>query len=135
MLMKYGDMCICMDSTHGTNAYDFNLITVLVMDGFGEGIPVAWVIANREDVTILVECLKAIKERTGLLQPRWFMSDDANQYFNAWKGVFGSMETTLCAWHVDQAWRTALTTVSEGWHWKIESSNLPYMRCCNTSCM
>ena len=41
-----------MDSTHGTNAYDFNLMTVLVVDGFGEGIPVAWAVANREDATI-----------------------------------------------------------------------------------
>jgi hypothetical protein len=35
------ETCVRMDPTHGTNAYDFNLITVLVMDGFGEGIPVA----------------------------------------------------------------------------------------------
>ena len=60
MLLKYGDLCICMDATHGTNAYDFNLITVMVIDGLGEGIPVAWAIANREDTTILVEFLKAI---------------------------------------------------------------------------
>ena len=104
------DKCVCIDSTHGTNMYDFNLITVLVIDGFGEGIPVAWAIANREDVTMLIEFLKAIKKRTGHLKPQWFMSDDANQYFNAWKGVFGGDETTklLCAWHVDRAWRTAL---------------------------
>ena len=88
--------------------YDFNLITVLVIDRFGEGIPVAWAIANREDVTILVEFLKAIRESTGPLQTCWFMSDDANQYFNAWKGVFHDKETKklLCAWHVGRAWRT-----------------------------
>ena len=113
MLVKYGGECFCMDSTHGTNAYDFNLIAVLVVDGFGEGIPVAWAVANREDATILVELLKSIKERTGPLQPRWFMSDDANQYFNARKGVFGAKETSklLCAWYVDRAWRTALNHV------------------------
>ena len=38
------------------------------------------------------------------------MSDDAYQYFNAWRGVFDTNGTTklLCAWHVDRAWRTAL---------------------------
>jgi hypothetical protein len=61
---------------------------------------------NREDVTLLVEFLKAIRKRTGPLQPRWFMSDDANQYFNAWKGF--SRLAEQCAWHVDRAWRTAL---------------------------
>ena len=29
MLCLYGNMCVCMDATHGTNMYDFNLITLL----------------------------------------------------------------------------------------------------------
>ena len=80
-----------------------------MVDWFGEGIPVVWALANREDTTIFVEFLKAIRERTGPLQPRWFMRDDANQYTNAWKRVFGAEGTAklLCAWHVDRAWRTA----------------------------
>ena len=111
MLCKYGHTCICMGATHGMNMYDFKLITLLVVDDFGEGIPVAWVITNREDSTMLVEFLQAIKRVTGVLKsPHWFMSDDAEQYFNSWKGVFGVEGTTklLCAWHVDRAWRNAL---------------------------
>ena len=91
--------------------YDFKLITLLVHDEFGEGIPVAWAITNREDTTMLVEFLTAIKTRTGTLTaPTWFMSDDAEQYFTSWKGVFGAEGTTklLCAWHVDRSWRNAL---------------------------
>ena len=64
MLCKYGDMCVCMDATHGTYMYDFNLITVLVHE-FGEGIPTAWTITNREDGTLLVEFLRAIERNTG----------------------------------------------------------------------
>ena len=45
MLIKSGNSCICMDGTH----YDFELITVMVIDDYGEGIPVAWLLANRED--------------------------------------------------------------------------------------
>ncbi len=30
MLRKFGSNVICMDSTHGTNSYDFYLTTVLV---------------------------------------------------------------------------------------------------------
>ena len=42
MLQNCGhDKIICIDSTHGTNAYDFYLTTVLVVDEFGEGYPVA----------------------------------------------------------------------------------------------
>ena len=36
--MKFGPEAVCMDSTHGTNVYSFNLITILVLDEFREGI-------------------------------------------------------------------------------------------------
>ena len=37
LVIKFGQIAICMDATHGTNAYDFNLITAVVIDEFGEG--------------------------------------------------------------------------------------------------
>jgi len=46
MLKEFGPATICVDSTHGTNVYDFKLITILVIDEFGEGIPVAWMISK-----------------------------------------------------------------------------------------
>ena len=38
------------------------------------------------------------------------MTDDAEQYFNAWKFVFAEKDTNkiLCSWHVDRAWRKGL---------------------------
>ena len=33
---------VCIDSAHGTNSYNFTLVTLLVVDGFGVGHPVAW---------------------------------------------------------------------------------------------
>ena len=38
------------------------------------------------------------------------MSDDAEQYFNAWQGVFGGSDTrkVICVWHVHRAWRKAI---------------------------
>ena len=50
---SYGTV-ICIDSTHGTNGYDFTLITIVVIDVFGEGFPVAWCISNREDKLALM---------------------------------------------------------------------------------
>ena len=79
---------ICADTTHGTNHYDFNLLTLLVVDEYGEGIPVGWMISNREDTLVIVEFLKSIKSRVGDLKAEYFMSDDAEQFFNAWQGVF-----------------------------------------------
>ena len=38
------------------------------------------------------------------------MSDDADNYFNAWKAVFGEGDSKkiICAWHIDRTWRKAL---------------------------
>ena len=38
---------ICIDSTHSSNMYDFNLIIITVIDEYREGIPVEW--SSRED--------------------------------------------------------------------------------------
>ena len=50
------------------------------------------------------------------------MSDDAQQYYNAWIGVFGTTGTKklLCAWHVDRAWRTALNEHVKGKQKQVE---------------
>ena len=41
--------------------YDFNLILIVVVDEYGEGIPTAWVITNKEDTRVLLEFFKAVK--------------------------------------------------------------------------
>ena len=89
MLIKFGPNAICMDATHGTNAYDFNLITAVVIDEFLEGVPVLWAISNKQDTEVLTLVLNIVKQRSGNINPKWFMSDDAQQYFNAWKTVLG----------------------------------------------
>ena len=110
MLKEFGSTGICMDATHGTNMYDFQMISVMVVDGFGEGIPVAWALSNKEDETTLTAFLEALHERCGDIKPILFMSDDAAQYWKSWKSVFGvnSTKKYLCSWHVDRAWRKAL---------------------------
>ena len=105
---KYGSKIVCMDSTHGTNIYDFLLISVLVVDDHGEGVPIAWAISNHETEEVLLEFLYAVKGRVGELHPKVFMSDDAAQYYTAWSKVFGDCTKHLCMWHVDRSWRKAL---------------------------
>ena len=77
-MLQYGSNVICMDDTHGTNAYDFSLITVLVIDSHGEGIPVALAISNCVDVSMFVEFVKPLKARVGVTNPAVFMSDMAD---------------------------------------------------------
>lgn len=91
MLSKFSKEAICIDSTHGTNIYDFYLITVLVLDDYKEGIPVAWLISNREDAAVLRQFFSKIKEQCGDISTNVFMSDDADNFFNGWKGVLQSL--------------------------------------------
>lgn len=96
MLQSCGDKkVICLDATHGTNAYDFQLISVLVVDEFGEGFPVGWCFTNREDKTLLMNFFNHLKQRAGNICPQWLMSDDAEQYYSAWVATFQGKPTKL----------------------------------------
>jgi hypothetical protein len=49
-MLEFGNgNIVCLDSTHGTNQYGFNLVTMMVVDDFGEGTPVAFMISSKED--------------------------------------------------------------------------------------
>ena len=103
--------CVCVDATHKTNGYDFPLITVVVVDEFGEGYPVAWCISNREDTRTLKIFFEKLKEICGDLKTSWLMTDMAEQYYIVWSAVFGPTKKILCTWHVDRAWRGHLTFI------------------------
>ena len=92
------------------------LVTLVVIDEYGEGITVEWMIANRENTIILKQFFEAIKQRTGNISAQWFMSDNSDNYFNAWQAVFGRNETKkiICAWHIDKTWRKALLEIVKG---------------------
>lgn len=111
MIKQFGSKVVCLDANHGTNQYNFLLITVLVIDEFGEGVPIAWAISNRETELSITIFLEAVHNSCGDIKPAIFMSDDAVQYWNAWKSVFGKKynKKLLCSWHVDRSWRNALT--------------------------
>lgn len=49
VLKKFGNNKLCIDSTHGTNQYNFNLTTIVVIDEFGEGYPAAFYISSKID--------------------------------------------------------------------------------------
>lgn len=65
---------VCIDSIPGTNSYNVTLVTVLVVDEFGEGHPVNWCLSNHEDFFVLEQFFKAIKRRIVSITPTWFMS-------------------------------------------------------------
>lgn len=109
MSNKFATKGICVDATHGTNGYDFPLTSLVVLDEYGAGFPIAWCLSNHEDFTHMCIFFNEIKKNCGILTPRWFMSDLASQFYNAWIGVMGGTPLRLvCTWHVDKAWQEEL---------------------------
>jgi hypothetical protein len=82
MLNDFGNNIICVDTTHGTNAYDFNLTTLLIVDEFGAGCPVAYLFSNRIDAGALKLFFLSIKNKVGDVKANVFMSDDAPALYN-----------------------------------------------------
>ena len=80
MFEKHAQKSICVDATHGTTAYDFQLVTVLVTDDYKEVIPVGWLISNKETTDALKIFFSSLRERCGKVQTETFMSDDADAY-------------------------------------------------------
>ena len=105
---------------HGLfTGHDYHLITLLVLNECGAGVPIAWLISSREDQAaiscLLTGLMKACRD-TGLQFPttRYFMSDKAPAYYNAWVHATGQTATQhlLCAWHVVKAWKAKLPMIS-----------------------
>ena len=109
MAQKFANNGICVDATHGTTGYDFLLTSLVVLDEFGEGLPIAWCLSNHEDFTHMCVFFQMIKQNCGVLMPHWLMSDLASQFYNAWVSVMGgNPRRLLCTWHVDRAWQVEL---------------------------
>ena len=106
---------ICADATHGTTKYNFKLVTFLVVNSFGNGVPCAFLFTNREDEHVLSYFLDSIKKRTGNLEPKKFMTDDAAAYWNAFQSTMNCEKTQhlLCTWHVDKNWRKNLMKIAD----------------------
>ncbi|GFW53368.1 MULE domain-containing protein [Trichonephila clavipes] len=106
ILQKFGNNIVCMDSTHGTNGYNFLLSTILVIDDKCEGFPVCFIILNKQDHVIFQYALTKIKECGLNIEAKVFMSDIDYLFYNTWIETFKTPEFRLwCIWHVDQAWK------------------------------
>ena len=108
-MQKFSKDSICCDTTHGTTGYDFKLTTLIVIDEFREGVPVAFCLSNRETYEFMKIFFRKVKDSCGISSPTWFMSDTAIQFYEAFAAVNEcSPAQLICIWHVDKAWRDEL---------------------------
>lgn len=114
VLHKFSNGKLCIDSTHGTNQYNFNLTTIVVIDEFGEGYPAAFCISTKIDEVHMKVFFSKIREVIGCLTPNVFMSDDAPAFWNAWVNTMSPTPQyhLLCKWHVDNNWRKNLKKIA-----------------------
>ena len=97
MLKKYGvNSTTCVDSTHGTNAYDIQLTTIMVIDAHREGIPVAFCYSNHVHKEAMEVFFHVVSETAGVtLCDITLMTNDADANANAWASVFGTPQHRL----------------------------------------
>lgn len=109
MLSKFGFDKICIDGTHGTNSYEFTLHTLLIIDEFNNRCPVAFCISNSKTQVLYKTFFEYVKDETGSIKSKLFMSDDELAYYNAWQEVMGESEYRLmCTWHLYENWKKNL---------------------------
>ena len=91
-----------LDSTHGTNEYNFQLTTLLVIDDHGEGFPAAFCYSNTVTESSTYAFLSVCRETAVMdLSDVILMTDDTEVYANAWTCVMGRpARCLLCTWHV-----------------------------------
>jgi hypothetical protein len=89
----------CIDSTHKTNEYGYKLITLLVIDEFRKGQPVAWAITDVEDAQTYQEFFKSVKWRVPEAVIETLMTDDDTAIITACAVVYPEVNHLLCrAW-------------------------------------
>ncbi|GBO36450.1 hypothetical protein AVEN_162887-1 [Araneus ventricosus] len=101
----YGKTCVMIESTHGTNQYSFELLTVMVHDENHEGLPAAALFSSRMTCEVLLPFFEAIKQRLPNMTTNILMTDDTTSFLNAWEKVFqDNPRHLLCSWHINKNW-------------------------------
>ena len=71
IMKQFGNDVICINATHSTNIYNILVITSMVIDSYGEGVPVAWAISSNEDSCTLTQLFQPLYERLGKIKPKF----------------------------------------------------------------
>ncbi|KAL3686359.1 hypothetical protein R1sor_008933 [Riccia sorocarpa] len=127
---------VCLDATHGTNRYGFQLFTWVVYDRHQNGLPVVWAILERyttEDLQIVQEKIKKKIETchsqylgdAGKFIPSCFLTDDCAAEKASIRLVYPDCPIDLCIWHVRCAFnKNLMTKVSNPVHRALMNRDL-----------
>ena len=101
MMLAENPRTLCVDATHGVTGYGYYLLTILVIDKQGSGLPVAWAIASRENAYVWHLFSKSLRVEALGTKPEVVMSDDSNSAWNGLHATWPSLKhKLLCHWHI-----------------------------------
>lgn len=117
MLHIFGREKVCIDDTHGLNSYQYQLYSLVVIDEYGNGIPVAYCFSNRSDtyvMKIFFQNLKISLNYPEGLCTKVLMTDDDPTFVNAWSSFMGLPEKhLLCSWYISKNWLQHLNSIRD----------------------
>lgn len=113
LFIKFGNNKVCVDGTHRLNGYSFQLYTIVVVDEYGNGYPVAFCFSNRSDTDTYKHYFQCIKNTIDTINSFIFMSDDELAFYNAWCSIMGcAVKQLLCTWHILRNWVKNLNKIN-----------------------
>jgi hypothetical protein len=72
----FGSGVACIDGTHGTNAYGFEMTTIITIDYQHQGFPNLFFFHSTKSEAMYVTFFKKLNDRVGTINCKVFMSDD-----------------------------------------------------------
>ncbi|KAJ8917549.1 hypothetical protein NQ315_005598 [Exocentrus adspersus] len=114
ILKEFGNGCICLDRTEGSDSNDIQLYTLTVLDDTKRAFPCCFLFSNKSDSTAMELFFQTVKDslRDTIINPKTFMSDIDENIYDGWCAVFGPVKRHLfCTWLVQRDWKHNLSKI------------------------
>ena len=95
--------CLIMDCIYKVNHYLLPLLTVMVVDGDGHGMPVLHAFLAKEDRYLVEQCLMFFSNHIDVSRICSFIIDKDMCEIAAINKIFPSVPVNLCSFHIFQA--------------------------------
>ncbi|XP_068211964.1 uncharacterized protein [Palaemon carinicauda] len=105
---------LCIDTTYFNGRHSFYLLSLIIRDGNGTGIPVAHFISNCRTEEVIRYFFYSIKERCPNLSFQGVMTDADFSGWEAFLAIFGYVSVhVVCQWHIKRSWKKKVESLVE----------------------
>ena len=107
MFIKHASKIVFIDITEAIITPNQYVISLKVLDEYNKGYPVAYLISNSRDETVLFYFFREVQNRvlTENVQVNAVMTENSCNEYYAFRSVFGEdVKHLLCKWNLHRAW-------------------------------